>query len=70
MHRPKAAHVLGMIRRLIVSLANAAVDRARKINPKTRHNTRSFQKRLLSARGGRERLHAMIFAKHPDLLEL
>lgn len=67
---PNAAHVLGIVRRLIVSLANAAVDRAREINPKSKHNTRHFQKRLLSARGGRERLHAMIFAKHPQLMDL
>jgi hypothetical protein len=39
---PKAARVLGMIRRIIVSLANAAVDRARKVKPKTKCNTRSF----------------------------
>ena len=68
--RPKSAHVLGMIRRLIVSLANAAVNQARKTKPKTKHNTRSFQQRLLSARGGRERLHAMIFAKHPQIIDL
>mgnify|MGYP007130782813 CR=1 FL=1 len=67
---PQSAHVLGMMRRLIVSLANAAVNRARKTNPKTKLNTRSFHKRLLSARGGRERLHAMIFAKHPQIMDL
>lgn len=67
---PNAAHVMGMIRRLIVSLANAAVNKARKANPKTKHNTRSFQKRLMSARGGRERLHAMIFANHPQFMDL
>jgi len=67
---PKAAHVLGTIRRVIVSLANAAVNRARKNNPKTKRNTSSFQKRFRSARGGRERLHALIFAKSPDVLDL
>ena len=67
---PNSVRVLGMIRRLIVSLSNAAVDRARKTNPKTKHNTKSFRKRLLSARGDRERLQAMIFAKHPQLLDL
>jgi hypothetical protein len=67
---PKAAHVLGTIRRVIVSLANAAVNRARKNNPKTKRNTSSFQNRFRSARGGRERLHALIFAKSPDVLDL
>ena len=67
---PKAARVLGTIRRIVVSLANAAVNRARKINPKTKFNTRSFQQRFCSARGGRERLHALISAKFPDVLAL
>jgi hypothetical protein len=67
---PKAARVLGTIRRVVVSLANAAVDLARKKNPKTQCNTRSFQKRFRSARGGRERLHALIFAKSPNVLDL
>ena len=67
---PNSIRVMGMIRRLIVSLSNAAVDRSRKTNPKTKHNTKSFRKPLLSARGGQERLQAMIFAKHPQLLDL
>ena len=67
---PGAARVLGTIRRVVVSLANAAVNRARKKNPKTKCNTRSFQKRFRSARGGRERLHALIFAKLPNVLDL
>lgn len=67
---PRAARVLGMIRRVIVSLANAAVDQARKVKPKTKCNTRSFQQRFLSARGGRQRLHALLFAKIPATLNL
>ena len=67
---PKAARVLGTMRRVVVSMANAAVDRARKQNPKTKCNTRTFQKRFRSARGGRERLHALIFAKSPAVLDL
>ena len=67
---PNAAHVLGTIRRVVVSLANAAVDRARKNNPKTKCNTLTFQKRFRSARGGRQRLHALIFAKFPNVLDL
>jgi len=67
---PKAARVLGMIRRVIVSLANAAVDQARKVKPKTKCNTRSFRQHFLSARGGRERLHALLSAKNPNALDL
>lgn len=67
---PKAAHVLGTIRRVMLSLANAAVDQARRHNPKTKHNTKSFQQRFRSARGGRERLQALIFAKSPNVLDL
>lgn len=67
---PNAARVLGTIRRVIVSLANAAVNRARKKNPKTKSNMGSFQKRFRSARGGRERLHALISAKSPNVLDL
>lgn len=67
---PGAARILGTIRRVVVSLANAAVNRKRKKNAKTKCNTSSFQKRFRSARGGRERLHALVFAKYPELLDL
>jgi hypothetical protein len=67
---PGAARVLGAIRRVVVSLANAAVNRARKKNPKTKCNTGTFQKQFRSARGGRQRLHALILAKHPAVLDL
>ena len=67
---PNSARILGMTRRLVVSLANAAVDRARQRNPKTKANTKTFRRRFLSARGGAERLHALVFAKHPRILDL
>lgn len=67
---PNAALVLGMIRRVVLSLSNAAVDKARKKNPKTKFNTKSFRQRYLTARGGRERLHALIFAQNPAVLAL
>jgi predicted transposase YbfD/YdcC len=67
---PGAARVLGTIRRVVVSLANAAVNRKRKKTPKTKCNTSSFQKRFRSARGGRERLRALVLAKYPDVLDL
>ena len=57
-----AARILGTIRRVVVSLANAALNRKRRTTPKTKCNTSSFQKRFRSARGGRERLHALVFA--------
>jgi len=67
---PNSALVLGMIRRVILSLSNAAVDKARKANPKTKFNTKAFRQRFLTARGGRERLRALIFAKHPAVIDL
>ena len=67
---PRAARVLGSIRRIVLSLSNAAVDRSRKKNPKTKDNTKSFRQRFLSARGGRERLQALIFSKSPKVLDL
>lgn len=67
---PNSALVLGMIRRVVLSLSNAAVDRGRKQNPKSKFNTKSFRQRFLSARGGRERLQALIFSKNPAVLEI
>ena len=55
---------------MVVSLANAAVDRARRRNPKTKHNPRRFQKRFRSARGGRERRHTLIQSNFPTVLDL
>lgn len=67
---PNSAFVLGMLRRVVLSLSNAAVDQARQQNSKSKANTKSFRQRFLSARGGRERLHAFIFAKNPEVLGL
>jgi hypothetical protein len=67
---PNSALVLGMIRRVVLSLSNAAVDLARKANPKTKFNTKKFQQSFRSARGGREQLHALILAKNPSALNL
>jgi hypothetical protein len=64
------ARILGTIRRVIVSLANAAVNRARKKNPKTKYNTGAFQSRFKSASGGRQRLHGLITAKFPNIFDL
>jgi hypothetical protein len=67
---PNSALVLGMIRRVVLSLSNAAVDAARKANPKSKFNTKTFRQRFLSARGGRQRLHALIFAQSPAVLDI
>ena len=64
---PRAARVLGTIRRVMVSLANAAVDQARKKNPKSKCNTRSFQREFRCVKGGQARLHSLISAKCPKL---
>jgi hypothetical protein len=67
---PNSALVLGMLRRILLSLSNATVDKARKANPNSKFNTKSFRQRFLSARGGRERLQALIFSKNPAALDL
>jgi len=67
---PRSALVLGMVRRVVLSLSNAAVDVARQANPKTKFNTKKFQQAFRSARGGRERLQALVFAKVPAVLSL
>lgn len=67
---PNSALALGMVRRVVLSLSNAAVDAARHQNPKTKFNTKSFRQRYLTARGGRERLQALIFAQNPAVLDL
>lgn len=67
---PNSALVLGMLRRVVLSLSNAAVDKARRQNPKSKFNTKSSRQRYLSARGGRERLQALILAKNPAVLDL
>jgi len=67
---PRSALVLGIVRRVVLSLSNAAVDVARQANPKTKFNTKKFQQAFRSARGGRERLQALVFAKVPAVLSL
>lgn len=67
---PNSARVLGAIRRIVLSLSNAAVDLARKRNPKTKSNTKSFFQNFRKAQGGPQRLHALIFAKRPTLANL
>ena len=58
-----AALVLGIFRRLVVSVAQAAIAEVQ--TKKTRWSVRRFQQRFSRRDGGPERLHALIFAKEP-----
>jgi hypothetical protein len=60
---PKAALVLGLFRRLAVSVAQAAIAEAQ--TQKTRWTVRRYQQRFAHRNGGPERLRALIFAKSP-----
>lgn len=66
---PNAARLLGTIRRIALSLSNAWVDRVRQRKPKSKATTKSFLHQFNSARGGRQRLHSLIFSKRPAVLD-
>lgn len=59
-----AALVLGMFRRLVVSVAQAAIKEAQ--THKTRWSVRRYQQRFHRRDGGPERLRALVFAKNPN----
>jgi hypothetical protein len=61
---PKAALILGMFRRLVVSVAQTALAQAQ--TKKTRWTVRRYQQRFSRRDGGPERLLALAFAKHPN----
>ena len=61
--QPNAALVLGMFRRLVVSVAQAAIQQVQ--TPKTRWSVRRYQQRFAHRDGGPERLRALILAKSP-----
>ena len=61
---PKAALVLGMFRRLAVSVAQAAIAQVQ--TPKTRWSVRRYQQQFARRDGGPERLNALVFAKTPN----
>ncbi len=61
--QPNAALVLGWFRRLVVSVAQAAIARAQ--TKKTRWTVRRYQHRFAHRDGGPERLRALIFAQSP-----
>ena len=61
-HR-NAALVLGLFRRLVVSVAQAAIAEVQ--TKKTRWTVRRYQQRFGHRHGGRQRLHSLVFAKSP-----
>lgn len=65
MRTPNAALVLGMFRRLAVSLALEWVAEQRKGHPKSKASVRRFQKSFHRRDGGPQRLQALIFSKSP-----
>ena len=60
---PNAALVLGMFRRLVVSVAQAAIAQVQ--TPKTRWSVRRYQQQFAHQNGGSQRLNALAFAKAP-----
>ena len=60
---PNAALVLGLFRRLVVSVAQAAMAQVQ--TRKTRWSVRRYQQRFGHRAGGPERLRALVFAKNP-----
>jgi hypothetical protein len=61
-HR-NAALVLGMFRRLVVSVAQTAIAQVQ--TQKTRWTVRRYQQRFAHREGGPQRLNALIFANIP-----
>lgn len=61
--QPNAALVLGMMRRLVVSVAQTAIAQVQ--THKTRWTVRRYQQRFAHRDGGPQRLQALIFAKSP-----
>ena len=59
-----AALVLGLFRRLVVSVAQRAIAQVQ--TPKTRWSVRRYQQQFAHRDGGPERLHALVFAKNPN----
>jgi hypothetical protein len=58
-----AALVLGLFRRLVVSVAQSAISQVQ--TKKTRWTVRRYQQRFAHRDGGPARLHAVVFAKSP-----
>jgi hypothetical protein len=60
---PNAALVLGMFRRVVVSVAQAAIAQVQ--TKKTRWSVRRYQQQFGRRDGGPQRLDALIFSKSP-----
>ena len=58
-----AALVLGLFRRLVVSVAQAAIDQAQ--TKQSRWSVRRYQQQFAQRDGGPQRLHALVFANNP-----
>lgn len=65
---PNAALVLGMFRRLTVSVAQTAIDEVR--TNKTRWSVRRYQQQFARHNAGPKRLSALAFAKAPTSWKL
>ncbi len=61
--QPNAALVLGLFRRLVVSVAQTAIAQVQ--TKKSRWSVRRYQQRFAHRDGGPARLHALVFAKSP-----
>ena len=61
---PNATLILAMFRRLVVSVAQAAIKLAQ--TKKTRWSVRRYQQQFARRDGGPERLRALVFAKDPN----
>ena len=61
---PNAALVLALFRRLVVSVAQTAIQAVQ--TPKTRWSVRRYQQQFAHRDGGPERLRALVFAKNPN----
>jgi hypothetical protein len=67
LRRRNAALVLGLFRRLGISVAQTAIAQVQ--THKTRWTVRRYQQRFARRDGGPQRLAALIFAKAPAFLE-
>jgi len=65
---PNAALVLGMFRRLVVSVAQTAITAVQ--TRKTRWTVRRYQQRFAHRDGGPQRLQALVFANAPTAWRL
>jgi hypothetical protein len=63
-----AALVLGIFRRLVVSVAQAAIAEVQ--TKKTRWSVRRYQQQFAHNNAGPERLRALVFAKAPTAWRL